>query len=149
MMSVVILAIISAVGYVYFHDSDAHLRTEAAATLLATDLRYAQNLATTQGQDIILTVNPAQNQYSATWANGDPVIAPTSSQPLGVKFGEKNFVGVQLASTGLQDNQIRFTTTGMAQMNGSVFTGTVEVARFSDGIVVQISGGTGFVEIIH
>ncbi len=125
------------------------VRVRAAAERIASDIRYAQNLAIKEGGRVGVVFNTATNRYLVVRNLTTPVPAPfDTGRNLEVLFGtEKRFGGVSLlAATFGGGSTLQFDNLGVprdAAYAELTANGTVSVTGGGTTTVVTVSAITG------
>ncbi|PJF32852.1 MAG: hypothetical protein CUN57_03735, partial [Phototrophicales bacterium] len=90
---------------------------------IASDVRYARQLALTDGQRTSVFIDESHNRYFLKWADGSYVQNPLKGGDFIVQLGQKELNGVQITMTGFSGGRLDFTTSGEPLNGGNSFTG--------------------------
>jgi prepilin-type N-terminal cleavage/methylation domain-containing protein len=134
---IVVLGILAAYVTIRLPGNSMNLSAEAA--LLANDIRYAQNLATSRGQRYRFSISSANTYQILLDSTGTPQILPEG--------GTVNTLSASITSNFL-NNQIVFATDGTpCSVDGSALpaTLTITLARSANTKTININPETGWV----
>jgi len=144
---VVIIGVLSYAAYVNFSNSHENVQVQTAARRLVSDVRYAQELAMTTGNEARVYVDASGNRYSLKWATGSYVQKPVGGGDFIVEFGEGDFPDVTITSTEFTNGRLDYLSTGAPRNFGSTFNGTKVLAVLNNTTSVVITANTGRVSI--
>jgi len=128
-------------------------RLTGAATLVASDVEYAQSLSVANPDDLaVVRFEPAAPEGPTYWiallsTPETPVTRPDSTEPYHVVFGEGDAAqleGVAYTTTGVAGGMIVFDEFGRL---GSADPVSITLSNASGDMTVAVSPDTGFVSI--
>jgi hypothetical protein len=114
--------------------------------MLASDVRFAQQMAFTDGKGVTVHIEPSNNRYYLKWSDGTYVQKPSGENFI-VQLGHGEFGAVQITGTQFSSGRLDFDTKGYPLNNGTAFSGERTVAIFNSTTKLQVSGGTGLLKI--
>lgn len=112
LLVIAIVSVIGAVAIPRFAQATSNHRLEAAADRLIADLQLARTRARVASQEVVVSFDLADHQYSLTGAGGDKVGVDLSEAPYEVKIAR-----IVLRS----GNSITFNAFGVPQQTGVIF----------------------------
>lgn len=147
---IVVVAIIGVLVYfaaANFGTSHSTVQVEAAAQQIATDIRYAQQMARTVGQNTRVYFDVSNNRYYLKWEDGTYLNDPARSADFIVDLGSGSFSEVSLTGTSLNYARLDFTSAGAPLNGGSSFAGDLTAVTLNNTKVVKVRANTGFLTI--
>jgi len=138
----VILGILSSLAYNRMTDNTS-LRLDIAVRKLVTDIRYAQQLAMTQGKRTRFYVDLANNRYYLRWNDGTYVKDPLKGNNLIVNLGEGEFQKVEITATDFTQGYLEFDLWGSPYDSGTLLNSQKVVAILNEEVSIQITPYTG------
>lgn len=139
---IVILGILSSLAYNRMTE-EASLRLSVAVRKLITDVRYAQQLAMTQGKRTRFYIDLTNNRYYLKWNDGTYVEDPLGGGDFIVNLGEGEFQKVEITATDFTQGYLEFDLWGSPYASGSLLNSQKVVAILNEGVSIQITPYTG------
>lgn len=140
---IVIIGILSYVTYVKLGDSTTTIKIEAAARKMVSDIRYAQELAMTIGEETRFYVDVQNNRYYLKWSDGTYVKTPMANSDYVISFAQNDFLGVEITATNLTAGRLDFNSLGSPLNAGVPLTADVVVATLNNVKSVKVRPRTG------
>jgi len=147
---IVVVAILGVLVYLAaanFGTSQTNVQLDAAAQQIATDIRYAQQIARTAGQSTRVYFDISNNRYYLKWADGTYLKNPAGSADFIVELGAGNFSEVVLTGSSLNYARLDFTSSGAPLSGGSGFAGDLTVVTLNNKKVLKVRANTGLLTI--
>ncbi len=131
-MVIVILGIVAAMVLPGFATT-GDLQGEAAASIIADDLQYAQSHAVTTQSPVTVSFNISGNSYQVSNESG-PLIHPMTKDEHMVDFSTRaGFDAVDITATSFSSQSVTFDALGEPDNSGSV---TLEAGSFEFRVTV-------------
>ena len=146
-MVVAILGILASFAAVEFSDSLTSVQSGTAVEKVASDVRFAQQLALSYGAEVRVHVDLAQNEYSLKWSDGSYVDNPAGGGNFVVRFGQGNYSNVEITNVGFANGRLDFDAGGRPLNSGSDFSGSLGLLTINNKRTIVIAANTGFVSI--
>lgn len=147
---VTILGILSYTAITRLTASSAETQAHAAVHLLMHDLRFAQQWAASNGRSITVAINLQDNHYALLWQDtGAFLTRPTGGGNYLVRFGEGEFVDVEMVGTDLPGAALTFDVSGRPRHGQQLLATTAVVAAFSNNLIVRVTPNTGRLELVE
>ena len=145
---IIIVAILSYAVVANFTDSHESLQLNAITLKLASDVRYARDLALTEGMGSRVYIDLSNNQYSLKWDDDSYMLNPMGGGDFVVQLGTPGeFGAVQITATAFSGGRLDFGTSGSPKNAGSSFSGELDLVTINNEKKVVITANTGFVRI--
>ncbi len=146
---IVIVGILSYAVVANFTDSHESLQINAITLKIASDVRYARDLALTEGMGSRVYIDVSNNQYSLKWDDDSYIQNPLGGGDFVVQLGTAGeFGAVQITATAFSNGgRLDFGTSGSPKNGGSSFAGELDLATINNEKKVVITANTGFVRI--
>ena len=144
---VIIVGIISYLAVVRFGDSSESLQYESIIKKLASDVRYAQQLAQTEGLGTQVHIDQFNNRYYLKWSDGQFIKNPVGGGDFIIQLGVKDFSKVQITATGFNGGRLDFDKSGRPLNAGVPFSGILTLVVFNNRKKIEITGETGLIKI--
>lgn len=152
LIAVMVMAIVAAMAVPALAPNDG-ARLSGAATLLASDLEFAQSLSIANPDDLAaVRFDPDDPDGATYWvalssAPDTPIDRPGTDEPYLVQFGQGDAAqleGVNLSVTGVSDDTVIFDQFGRLATTDEVM---VRLNNAAGRRGVRISAATGFITI--
>jgi len=147
-ITITILGILSIVVVSNFESSSAELQKDASIRKIASDLRYARDMAMTSGTGVSFVVDQANNSYSILWDGGAYMKNPVTGSNFVVELGKREFSAVSITATGFSGGILNFSPSGLPTDNGSGFAGQRTLLTINNKSTISVVGGTGLVRVL-
>ncbi len=146
---IIIVAILSYAVVANFTDSHESLQLNAITLKLASDVRYARDLALTEGRGSRVYIDVSNNQYHLKWDDDSYMVNPMGGGDFVVQLGTPGeFGAVQITGTAFSDGgRLDFGTSGAPKNAGGSFEGELDLVTINNEKKVVITANTGFVRI--
>lgn len=144
---VVVLGVLVYIAAVNFSTNYSSTQVDTAAQQIATDIRYAQQMARTGGQGTRVYFDVSNNRYYLRWEDGSYLKTPTGEVDFIVELGTGNFSNVSITGSSLNYDRLDFTSAGMPLSGGSGFSGEAQAVTLNNTKVVKVKANTGFLTI--
>ncbi len=146
---IIIVAILSYAVVANFTDSHESLQLNAITLKLASDVRYARDLALTEGRGSRVYIDVSNNQYHLKWDDDSYMVNPMGGGDFVVQLGTPGeFGAVQITDTAFSSGgRLDFGTSGAPKNAGSSFEGELDLVTINNEKKVVITANTGFVRI--
>ncbi|MFQ5637021.1 MAG: GspH/FimT family pseudopilin [bacterium] len=144
---VIITGILTAVITAKYNDTGSTAQREAALRKMITDIRFAQQLALTGGQETRVTIDQPNNRYFLKWEDGTYVKTPVGGQDFIVEFGTGNFSDVTISATGFTNGRLDFDRRGVPLNAGTAFSGVLSLVTLNSLKRITVTANTGFLRI--
>jgi prepilin-type N-terminal cleavage/methylation domain-containing protein len=113
-------------------------RLSNAASRALSDIRYAQQVAMTQGREVDVFVYPSSNRYEIKYRSDGTYVTSAFGENLIVQMNQGDYEGVPITSSAL-GGQLSFTTTGEPLIKGNRFEGEKSVMSLDSKKTIFIS----------
>ncbi|MCH7754328.1 prepilin-type N-terminal cleavage/methylation domain-containing protein [candidate division KSB1 bacterium] len=145
---IVIVGILSYAVVANFSDSHERLQIDAITLKIASDVRYARDLALTEGRGSRVYIDLTNNQYYLKWDDESYMQNPLGGGDFVVQLGRPGeFGAVQITSTAFSGGRLDFGTSGSPRNAGNSFSGELILVSINNEKKVVITANTGFVRI--
>lgn len=144
---VVIVGVLSFIAFASLSNRHTQLEYETVAKRIATDVRFAQQLAMSEGQGTRVYIDVVNNRYYLKWDDGTYVKQPIGNADFIIQFGEGIFSDVSISSTAFSSGRLDFTTTGKPLNAGAAFSGSLTLVTINNAKKIVINANTGFLRI--
>ncbi len=145
---IVIVGILSYAVVANFTDSHESLQINAVTLMIASDVRYARDLALTEGRGTRVYIDLSNNLYYLKWDDESYMLNPLGGGDFVVHLGMPGeFGAVQITSTAFTGGRLDFGTSGTPKNAGNSFSGELILASINNEKTVVITANTGFVRI--
>ncbi len=149
---IVVIVIVGILSYaVVANWSDAHENLQINATILkmASDVRYARDLALTEGMGSRVYIDVSNNLYYLKWDDDSYMQNPLGGGDFVVPLGRPGeFGSVQITSTAFSNGgRLDFGTSGAPKNAGSSFEGELDLVTLNNEKKIVITANTGYVRI--
>jgi len=144
---IVIVGIMSYAVVANFSDSHERLQIDAIVLKIASDARYARDLALTEGRGSRVYIDVSNNQYYLKWDDESYMQNPMDGGNFVVQLGDGNFSTVQITGTAFSGGRLDFGTSGSPRNAGNSFSGELILVSINNEKKVVITANTGFVRI--
>ncbi len=130
-------------------DSHENLQINAVILKMAQDVRYARDLALTEGRGSRVYIDVQDNQYYLKWDDDSYMQNPLGGGDFVVELGRPGeFGSVQITDTAFSNGgQLDFLTSGAPRNAGSTFSGELNLVTINNEKKIIITANTGFVRI--
>ncbi|MCH8871171.1 type II secretion system protein [candidate division KSB1 bacterium] len=145
---IVIVGILSYAVVANWSDSHENLQINAIILKMASDVRYARDLALTEGRGSRVYIDLSNNQYYLKWDDESYMQNPMGGGDFVVQLGTPGeFGSVQITGTAFSGGRLDFGTSGSPKNAGSSFSGELILVTINNEKKVVITANTGFVRI--
>ena len=149
---VVVIMIVGIMSYAVvanFSDTHENLQINAVILKMAQDVRYARDLALTEGKGSRVYIDLSNNQYYLKWDDDSYMQNPLGGGDFVVQLGRPGeFGSVQITNTAFSNGgQLDFLTSGAPRNAGSPFSGELTLVTINYEKKIVITANTGFVRI--
>ena len=145
---IIIVGILSYAVVANFTDSHESLQLNAITLKLASDVRYARDLALTEGRGTRVYIDLTNNQYYLKWDDESYMVNPLGGGDFVVHLGiPGEFGAVQITSTAFTGGRLDFGTSGAPKNAGNSFSGELLLVSINNEKKIVITANTGFVRI--
>lgn len=144
---IVIIGILAYFASAHLVGANSELQYKTFLQKLKTDIRFAQQLAQSEGEGTQVYIDQNYNRYYLKWDNGNYIKTPVGAQDFIVQLGSGDYSHVQITGTDLNYNRLEFNTSGSPLNGGSVFSGQLNIVTVNDAISLKITANTGFLTI--
>ena len=146
---IIIVGILSYAVVANFTDSHESLQLNAITLKLASDVRYARDLALTEGRGSRVYIDVSNNKYYLKWDDESYMQNPLGGGDFVVYLGTPGeFGAVQITDTAFSNvGRLDFGTSGAPKNAGSSFEGELDLVTINNEKKIVITANTGFVRI--
>ena len=145
---IVIVGILSYAVVANYTESHERLQINAITLKIASDVRYARDLALTEGRGSRVYIDLTNNQYYLKWDDESYMQNPMGGGDFVVPLGTPGeFGSVQITSTAFSGGRLDFGTSGSPSNAGSSFSGELILVSLNNEKKIVITANTGFVRI--
>ncbi|MFQ5753861.1 MAG: prepilin-type N-terminal cleavage/methylation domain-containing protein [bacterium] len=144
---ITIIGILSYIAVANFSDSNSQVQYGTLIRKIATDVRFAQQLALTEGRSTHVYIDQANNRYYLKWDDGTYIQNPVGGGDFIVQLGVGEFSAVQITGTEFVNGRLDFSTSGIPLNAGSVFSGELYLVTLNNAKRLQVTANTGFLKI--
>ena len=145
---IVIVGILSYAVVANYTESHERLQINAITLKIASDVRYARDLALTEGRGSRVYIDLTNNQYYLKWDDESYMQNPMGGGDFVVALGTPGeFGSVTITSTAFSGGRLDFGTSGSPKNAGSSFSGELDLVSLNNEKKVVITANTGFVRI--
>jgi len=145
---IVIVGILSYAVVANYTESHERLQINAITLKIASDVRYARDLALTEGRGSRVYIDLTNNQYYLKWDDESYMQNPMGGGDFVVPLGTPGeFGSVQITSTAFSGGRLDFGTSGSPRNAGSSFSGELILVSLNNEKKIVITANTGFVRI--
>lgn len=139
---IAVIAILAGTVTVTMTNSYRDSQLVNAVAMSLSDLRYAQEMATTRRQSVDFSVDAGTNTYEAYWTGTtNHIQSPATGNDLIVTFGTGMYGGISISSSGL-GGVLRFGSDGKPTIAGTDISTDLEVLKLNGRyqIIIEPSG---------
>ena len=144
---IVIVGILSYVAVANFTDSNIRLQYQTLAQKMATDVRYARELAFSEGEGTRVYIDQANNRYYLKWSDGSYIQNPVGGENFIIQLGTGDFSGVQISGTSFSGGRLDFDTSGAPLNSGAAFSGEITLVELNNAKRIVVVANTGLLKI--
>ena len=145
---IVIVGILSYAVVANYTESHERLQINAITLKIASDVRYARDLALTEGRGSRVYIDLTNNQYYLKWDDESYMQNPMGGGDFVVPLGTPGeFGSVQITSTAFSGGRLDFGTSGSPRNAGNSFSGGLILVSLNNEKKIVITANTGFVRI--
>jgi type II secretion system protein H len=144
---VVITGILSFIALASLSNHQTTFEYESIIKRIATDVRFAQQLAISEGRSARVYIDITNNRYYLKWDDGAYVKQPLGNADFIVQLGEGEFSSTNITSTAFTSGRLDFTTTGRPLNAGAEFAGELNLVTINNAKRIVINANTGFLRI--
>jgi len=144
---VIIIGILSFFAVAKLGDSNAKLQYETVIQKMATDIRYARQLAISEGREARVYVDVSNNCYYLKWSDGTYIENPIGGDNFIIQLGSGDFSSIQITGTELDYGRLDFNAAGRPLNAGANFAGELTVVTLNNAKRLKITANTGFLKI--
>jgi prepilin-type N-terminal cleavage/methylation domain-containing protein len=144
---VTIIGILSYVAVVNFSANNSKLQYETMIRKIATDTRFAQQLALSQGMGTRVYIDQTNNRYYLKWADGSFIQNPVAGGDFIIQFGQGEFRDVSITGTAFSGGRLDFNTSGLPLNAGVAFSGTLNLVTLNNSKRIVVTANTGLLTV--
>lgn len=144
---VTIIGILSYVAVVNLSNSNSRLQYETIIHKIASDVRFAHQLAMSQGMGTRVYIDQANNRYYLKWADGTFIQNPVGGGDFIIQLGVGDFNGVEITGTEFVNGRLDFSTSGLPSNAGSAFSGELNLVTLNNAKKLKVTANTGLLKI--
>lgn len=147
---IVVIAVVGVLSYfavASFTDSHGKLQYESLAQKVAADVRYARDLALSEGKGTRVFIDQGNNRYYLQWNDGTYIEKPIGGGNFIIQLGTGEFKGIQITGTGFSGGRLDFDTSGSPRNAGADFTGSLNLITLNNKKKIVVTANTGFLKI--
>lgn len=145
---IVIVGILSYAVVANYTESHERLQINAITLKIASDVRYARDLALTEGMGSRVYIDLTNNQYYLKWDDESYMQNPMGGGDFVIRLGRPGeFGSVQITSTAFSGGRLDFGTSGSPRNAGNSFSGELILVSINNEKKIVITANTGFVRI--
>ena len=145
---IVIVGILSYAVVANYTESHERLQINAITLKIASDVRYARDLALTEGRGSRVYIDLTNNQYYLKWDDESYMQNPMGGGDFVVPLGTPGeFGSVTITGTAFSGGRLDFGTSGSPRNAGSSFSGELILVSLNNEKKIVITANTGFVRI--
>lgn len=146
-ITVTIIGILSMVAVAIFGNTHSKVQYETMLRNMVTDIRYAQQLAITDGKGTRVHIDEANNQYYLKWDDGTFIQRPVGGGDFVIRLGKGDFNAVQITGTAFTNGRLDFNRSGFPLNSGNAFSGTLNLVTLNSAKKIVVTANTGFLKI--
>ena len=144
---VVIVGVLAYFAVANFGDSHSRLQNESVLKKIISDVRYARELALTEGEETRVYFDQTNNRYYLKWDNGNYIQNPVGGGDFIVQLGEGEFSQVNITSSAFSAGWLDFDTRGTPSNAGVPFSDELNLVSLYNSKSITITANTGFLKI--
>ncbi len=145
---IVIVGILSYAVVANYTESHERLQINAITLKIASDVRYARDLALTEGRGSRVYIDLTNNQYYLKWDDESYMQNPMGGGDFVIPLGTPGeFGSVQITGTAFSGGRLDFGTSGSPRNAGNSFSGELILVSLNNEKKIVITANTGFVRI--
>ena len=144
---VVIVGVLAYFAVANFGDSYSKLQYESVLKKIVSDVRYARELALTEGEETRVYFDQTNNRYYLKWDNGNYIQNPIGGGDFIVQLGEGEFSKVNITSSVFSAGWLDFDTKGTPSNAGVPFSDNQNLVSLNNAKSITITANTGFLQI--
>ncbi len=147
---IVIVIIIGILSYIFvanFGGSYSKLQYETLAKKIAADVRFARELAVSQGKGTRVYIDQINNRYYLKWEDGTYIKNPVGGEDFIVQLGTGDFKEVQITATAFTGGRLDFDTKGFPLNAGAMFNGNLNLVTLNNTKRIMVTANTGLLTI--
>lgn len=144
---VVIVGVLAYFAIANFGDSHSRLQNESVLKKIISDVRYARELALTEGEETRVYFDQTNNRYYLKWDNGNYIQNPVGGGDFIVQLGEGEFSQVNITSSAFSAGWLDFDTRGTPSNAGVPFSDELNLVSLYNSKSITITANTGFLKI--
>jgi len=144
---VVIIGIVSYVAVSNYGESYTNVQYQTLIRKMASDVRYARELAITDGQGTSVFIDETNNRYYLKWADGSYIPNPMKGGDFIVQLGVGDLSQATITATSFSGGRLDFTRAGEPLNGGNSFTGALTLVELNQAVRITITANTGYLKI--
>jgi len=144
---VVIVGVLAYFAVANFSDSHSKLQYQSVLKKIISDVRYARELALTEGEESRVYFDQTNNRYYLKWDDGNYVQNPIGGGDFIVQLGEGEFSQVSITSSVFSSGWLEFDTKGTPSNAGTSFSDSQNLVTLNNAKSITITANTGFLQI--
>ncbi len=114
---------------------------------IATDVRYAQQLAMSKGRGTRVYINQTNNRYYLKWNDDTYIPNPIGGGNFIVQLGQGDFNSVAITATAFSGGRLDFNTAGSPLNQGASFSGILNLVTLNNAKKIVVTANTGLLKI--
>ncbi|MFQ5822836.1 MAG: Tfp pilus assembly protein FimT/FimU [bacterium] len=142
-----IVGILSFVAVAKFTNTHTKLQSETMIHKIASDVRFAQQLALSQGKGTRVYIDQQNNRYYLKWDDGTYIQNPVGGEDFIIQFGTGDFKEVEITATAFTGGRLDFNTSGVPLNAGFAYSGTLNLVTLNNSKRILVTANTGLLKI--
>ncbi len=144
---VVIVGVLAYFAVANFGDSHSKLQYQSVLKKIVSDVRYARELALTEGEGTRVYFDQSNNKYYLKWENGNYIQNPVGGGNFIIQLGVGEFSQVSITGSGFSPGWLDFDTKGVPSKAGVPFSDDQLLVSVNNAKSITITANTGFLQI--
>jgi len=144
---IVIVGVLAYFAVANIGDSHSKLQYESVPKKIISDVRYARELALTEGEKTRVYFDQTNNRYYLKWDDGNYVQNPIGGGNFIVQLGGGEFSQVNITSSAFSAGWLDFDTKGTPSNAGVPFSDELNLVSLNSAKSITITANTGFLQI--
>lgn len=142
-----IVGILTIAAVALLNNSNPKFQYETMMRKMASDVRFAQELALSSGTGTSVYIDQTNNRYYLQWNGGAYIQKPVGGEDFIVQLGSHEFADVQITATAFTNGKLDFSTSGVPLNSGAPFSGELNLVTLNNALSLRITANTGLLRI--
>ena len=144
---ITVISVISIFAAAKFNDGNSKLQYDTILEKITSDVRFAQQMALTEGKGTQVYIDAVNNRYYLKWDDGTYLKNPLGGGNFTVQLGVGDFGAVQITSTAFSGGRLDFQRNGSPLNGGAAFSNQKSLITINQYKQILVTANTGFLKI--